>query len=84
MLARQQRVLAPTPLFDRTIDHALCSFREFGQRDIQIIDIHGSNPSASAIAKLLPIAKASSHPRQAYVGDVRDGLPALGGRDVNF
>jgi hypothetical protein len=84
MLARQQRVLAATRLFDRTIDHALGSFGQFGQRDIEIIDEHGSNPSASAIAKLLPIAKASSHPQQACVGEVRDGLPALGGRDADF
>jgi hypothetical protein len=84
MLARQQRVLAATRLFDRTIDHALGSFGQFGQRDIEIIDEHGSNPSASAIAKLLPIAKGFGYARQAYMGDARDGLPALGGRDVAF
>lgn len=64
MLARQQRVLAATRLFDGAIDHALRGFGEFGQRNIQIVDIHGSNSLCGGGCKASADCNALSNARQ--------------------
>lgn len=79
VLACQQRVIAATRVFDGAVKHVLSGFRNLDQRDVQIVDVHGSHLLVAVTTKVLPTAEGPRELRGTPPGHrLGDELSALG------